>query len=104
VALLRETQLSGMPPTWVFTAGFDPFRDEGRAYASRLRTAGSVAFHHTDQGLLHGFANFVGADREARAAMRNIAETLKDALGVTAATGARSGRPAFSATSGALAS
>jgi acetyl esterase len=84
VALLRERHLSGLPPTWVFTAGFDPFRDEGRAYAARVRAAGSVAHHHTYQGLLHGFANFVGADREARAAMRDITATLKHALNLAA--------------------
>jgi hypothetical protein len=31
-------------------------------------------------GLLHGFANFIGPDRAARAALREIAETLSDAL------------------------
>jgi acetyl esterase len=80
VSLLRETQLSGLGPTWVFTAGFDPFRDEGRAYAAHLQRAGSVAHHRTYSGLLHGFANFVGPDREARTAMHEIAETLRDAL------------------------
>jgi acetyl esterase len=82
VALLQGTQLTGLAPTWVFTAGFDPFRDEGRAYAARLRSSGSAAYHHTYQGLLHGFANFIGVDREARAAMHDIADTLADALDV----------------------
>jgi acetyl esterase len=80
VALLDDTQLPGLPPTWVFTAGFDPFRDEGRTYARQLRSAGTIAHHRNYHGLLHGFANFVGADREARAAMLDIANTLKDAL------------------------
>jgi acetyl esterase len=37
---LRAASLTGQPPTFIVTAGFDPLRDEGKAYADRLRAAG----------------------------------------------------------------
>ena len=37
---LLTPELSNLPPAIVVTAGFDPIRDEGLAYARRLREAG----------------------------------------------------------------
>lgn len=46
-----------MPPTLVFTAGLDPLRDQGRAYAEALKSAGVRVIHGEAAGNIHGFMN-----------------------------------------------
>ncbi|MFE1954956.1 MULTISPECIES: alpha/beta hydrolase [Streptomyces] len=47
--------LSGLPPAFVVTAGFDPLRDEGRRYAELLAAAGVPVEHHGYDEAFHGF-------------------------------------------------
>ncbi len=47
----------GMPPTLVLTAGLDPLRDQGRAYAGELIAAGVPVVYREAKGNLHGFFN-----------------------------------------------
>jgi acetyl esterase len=72
---------AGLAPALVYTAGFDPLRDEGEAYADRLRAAGVpiVATRFVDQ--IHGFFNIVGVGTTSRAANLRIARHLGTALG-----------------------
>jgi len=81
VALVRAADLSGLPPAYVTTAGFDPLRDEGEAYATRLREAGVKVALRRHPGLIHGFANLTAVSRTARAAMQELAGALRMGLG-----------------------
>ena len=52
---LLEQDFAGLPPAFVLTAGFDPLRDEGRAYADRLIDAGVKTTYVNYPGTIHGF-------------------------------------------------
>lgn len=52
---LLATSFEGLPPAFVLTAGYDPLRDEGRAYADRLIDAGVKTTYVNYPGTIHGF-------------------------------------------------
>ena len=73
--LLAE-DLSGLPPTYVAVAGHDPLRDEGLAYAARVRDAGvpvTLAFHPHQA---HGFGDFTATVPSAKAALHEACRWL----------------------------
>ena len=80
VSPLLAPSLEGLPPAHVVTAGFDPLRDEGEAYAERLREAGVPVTLRRHPDLIHGFINMMGTGRSARAATVEMAGVLRQAL------------------------
>jgi acetyl esterase len=75
--LLAE-DLSRLCPAIVVTAGFDPLRDEGEAYAAALEEAGTHVIVKRLDGLLHGFVNMVGVSPAAREAVTETAKMVRD--------------------------
>ncbi len=70
----------GLAPAYVATAGFDPLRDEGEAYARKLADAGVEVELRRFPDQIHGFLNVLGAGRTARAATAEVAARLGSAL------------------------
>lgn len=79
--LLRSEFPSGLAPAFVATAGFDPLRDEGEAYARLLAEHGVHVELQRYPSMIHGFFNIVGAGRECRANAADIADRLRTAIG-----------------------
>jgi acetyl esterase len=73
--------LHGVAPAIVVTAGFDVLRDEGRAYAARLREAGVPVDERREPDLVHGFLGLAGPVNAARRAFDGLAASLRAALG-----------------------
>lgn len=80
IDLLRAPELAGLPPAVVATAEFDPLRDEGDAYADRLRSAGVTVRHVPGPGLVHGYFAFLGVVTEADKRSRDVLDALDDLL------------------------
>ncbi len=78
---LRTEFPRGLAPALVVTAGFDPLRDEGEAYARLLGEHGVEVTTQRYPSMIHGFFNIVGVGREAKANVADIARRLRDALG-----------------------
>ena len=75
---LQAKDLSGLPPALVVTAGFDPLRDEGEAFARRVSDDGGRVVLSRHAGLIHGFFNMVGVSTSARRAVDEVVMRLRD--------------------------
>ena len=78
---LRARDCAGQPPATIIVCGFDPLRDEGRAYAGKLRRAGVAVelIEHAD--MLHGFLLMRGIiGDEVERALEEYAQALARAL------------------------
>ncbi|WP_435181022.1 alpha/beta hydrolase [Halorussus sp. AFM4] len=71
--------VSGVAPATVVTAGFDPLRDGGRAYAEQLVRDGVPTRYENYEDMVHGFVTLRGVDR-AREAIADVAGDLADGL------------------------
>lgn len=75
-APLFAKDLKGAPRALVYTAGFDPLLDEGKAYATRLRNEGVDTHYECFDSLIHGFAVIDGICDAAAVAVDRICEDV----------------------------
>jgi acetyl esterase len=72
--------LSGLPATYLMTAGFDPLRDEGSAFADRLKEFGVPVEHECYTDMIHGFISFAGGIPAGMECLQSMGEKVKSAL------------------------
>jgi len=71
---------ANLPPAFILTAAFDPLKDEGKAYAEKLKEAGVSIKYHCYEGMVHGFIAMPGAVDTAKTALLDAASYLKQQL------------------------
>lgn len=76
-APIFNDDLSGMPDTFIITAEYDPVRDEGMAYAARLRQANVQVTEKLYPKMIHGFVQMGGVIDQGREAIAAIAAYIR---------------------------
>jgi len=74
---LRAESLSNLPPAIVITAEYDPLRDEGIAYAERLRAAGVHVTHRHYADMFHDFFSFVNLIDAGNEAVERVGAEIR---------------------------
>jgi acetyl esterase len=77
---LKSNDLRDVAPAYILTAGYDPLRDEGEAYAAALRTAGVAVEAKRFPGQVHGFLNMGKFIPETADALAVLGAALKRGL------------------------
>lgn len=72
--------VSGLPPTLVITAEFDPLREEGEAFGQALQRAGVPTVIRRYPGMIHGFVGMSGFLSDARTAIDEVAASLRSSF------------------------
>jgi acetyl esterase len=79
-APLRAADLSNLAPAYVLTAGYDPLRDEGKAYADALAAAGTPCTYSCYDGQIHGFLNMARVNPQTFEAFDEVAGAIRAGL------------------------
>jgi acetyl esterase/lipase len=77
---LRAAELRDLPPAHIHTAEFDPFRDDGEAYAAALTRADVPVAYTCHLGMIHHFYCMASAIPYAQSAIKAIGNAAKAAL------------------------
>lgn len=76
LSVIHQKDCSNLPPAFVLTAEFDPLKDEGMAYAEKMKADGVKVKHKDYKQLIHGFFNIPFIDIEAEKAYYDIQSFL----------------------------
>ena len=80
VSPLHAMDFADLPPAHIHTAELDPLRDEGKAYAERLRCAGVPVRYTCHEGMIHHFYGMAGIIPYARLAIQAVGAAIKESL------------------------
>jgi acetyl esterase len=83
----KASDVRGLPPAFVLTGECDPLRDQGEAYADKMRSAGVTVELKRYEGMIHPFISLAGIVDAGRDAIKDSAAAVRQAL--TADTPAR---------------
>lgn len=83
LSILDAGDFGGLSPAFVVTAGFDPLRDEGEAYAEALRAEGVAVTTRRFPGLVHSFCNLIGTSPTSHDALVEVAGATRALLAAT---------------------
>lgn len=75
---LLHPDLSNLPPAFITTAGLDPLKDEGRAYADLLQKAGNEMEYKDYPEVIHGFLNMPRIMKESEEMVKDIGRFVKE--------------------------
>ncbi|MFM5619553.1 alpha/beta hydrolase [Aeromonas veronii] len=75
---LHHPALSGLPPTHIITAEYDPLRDEGEAFYRKLLQAGVTTTCQRQLGVIHGFFQLAGVSPAARQLIEQLSDWLRN--------------------------
>ncbi|MFB6178193.1 MAG: alpha/beta hydrolase [Halorientalis sp.] len=75
----RQDKLAETPPAFVMTCGYDPLRDEGHAYATRLAEAGVDVEYSNHESMVHAFLNMEAIVDHTYEGIEEVAEQIHKA-------------------------
>ena len=81
VSPLREPRLEGLPRAIVVTCEHDPLRDQGEAFAARLREAGVATVLRREPGMVHNFLLCDTVSPACAAAADRVGDDIAAGLG-----------------------
>jgi acetyl esterase/lipase len=81
----KASDVRGLPPAMVITGECDPLRDQGEAYAEKMRSAGVAVVLKRYEGMIHPFVSLAGIVDAGRDAINESASAVRQALNAPAA-------------------
>lgn len=72
--------VTGLPPALIITAEYDVLRDDGKAYAAKLKAAGVDVEYINYAGMIHGFVGMASVLDKGKQALQDASKALRNAF------------------------